>query len=39
MPDRGDGWRGATVDGQPVGGAYLVDGVLVGPDGVEIKKK
>jgi hypothetical protein len=38
MPDRGDGWRGATVDGQPVGGAYLVDGVLVGPDGAPIKK-
>lgn len=38
LPNSGDGWAGATIAGEPVGGVYIVNGVKVGPDGTPIKK-
>lgn len=39
LPHTGDDWAGAMVDGQQVGGVYIVAGVKVGPDGKPIEKK
>ncbi len=36
LPIDGKDWGGATVNGQPVGGVFIVNGVRVGPDGTSL---